>query len=211
MNVLGHEEAYRGKDIVAKMSRTPITVCGAGTIGSNLIENMARQGFANIKVIDFDRVEDHNRHTQTYTKRDVGQLKATVLKNWVFSIMGITIQTETHKLEASNINKLVPKVGIVIDSFDNSESRQLVRNHCVSNSIDCLHIGLSKDYAEIVWNEFYKVPKAAGIDVCEYPLARNIAMMAIVVATEVLIYYLNTGIKKGFDITLDDLRIVERG
>lgn len=55
-----HEEIYRGKDLISKLGKYKITVCGVGALGSNLVDNLARQGFSNFKVIDMDRVESHN-------------------------------------------------------------------------------------------------------------------------------------------------------
>jgi len=76
--------------------------------------------------------------------------------------------------------------------------------------VDCLHVGLAKDYAEVIWNESYRVPRdTTGPDVCEYPMARNIIMLAATVATEVIIRYAVTKQKKGYVITLGDFKIEE--
>jgi molybdopterin/thiamine biosynthesis adenylyltransferase len=190
------------------MAEQEVVLCGAGAIGSNLLENMARQGFKKFTVIDFDRVDDHNRHTQIYDRRDVGQLKVAALKSKVFTIMGLTLTDISKKLEESNIKKYLKKGALVIDGFDNSESRKLVTEHCRDNDILCLHVGLYKDYSEIRWNTGYRVPDPVkGLDVCEYPLARNVILMATVVATEVIIRYLENGSFENYAITLKDLTI----
>lgn len=207
MHTLAHEEAYRGKGILSKMATQAITVCGCGAVGSNFIDNAVRQGFKDIQVIDMDRVEDHNRHTQIWDKRVIGSLKAVAIKNHAFN-MGVLIGAISKKLEEDNVKKLLLKGSIVIDGFDNSESRKLVTNFCRDNKIDCLHVGLYQDYAEIVWNEFYTPPEpSTGPDVCEYPLARNVILMAVAVATDVLIRYLDTGVKENYTITLKDFKI----
>jgi hypothetical protein len=65
--------------------------------------------------------------------------------------------------------------------------------------------------AEVTWNEVYRVPtNVKGMDVCEYPLARNIVMLAVTVATEVLIRYVDTGRKESYIITLGDLKVSPR-
>jgi molybdopterin-synthase adenylyltransferase len=210
VKTLAHEEAFRGPTLLKKMSEQPFVICGCGAVGSNLVDNMVRQGFDKITVIDFDRVEDHNRHTQIWTKRDLGQLKAVVLKNAMFNVRGVTIQAETQRLEATNIKKFLSKGSIVVDGFDNSASRRLVTEHCQVNKIDCLHVGLSEDSAEVIWNESYRVPRDVGTDVCEYPLSRNNIMLAITVATDVLIRFLAKGKKENYDLTLGDFKILPR-
>lgn len=209
MNTLKHEELYRTPGLLKKMSELQITMCGAGAIGSNLVDNLIRQGFKAIKVIDYDRVEDHNKHTQIWNSRDIGQLKVNALKNYVFNVMGVSIETISKKLEESNIKKtLISPMGVIIDGFDNVSSRRLVTEHCKKNSLECLHVGLSKDYAEIIWNSSYRVPDDTDkTDVCEYPLARNIILLATTVATEILITYLEEKRKENCVITLKDLKI----
>ena len=56
------------------------------------------------------------------------------------------------------------RVSLVVDAFDNSKSRQLVKNFCLEQILDCVHIGFSGDYGEIVWNEDYRVPDEQGED-----------------------------------------------
>ena len=210
MNTLIHEEKYRGDGLLKKMAEQEFVVCGAGALGSNIVENMVRQGFKKFTVIDFDRVDDHNRHTQAYDRRDVGQLKVTALKSRIFNIMGLTITDVAKKLEESNLKKHLKKGSIIIDGFDNSESRGLVTKYCMVNNILCLHAGLYKDYAEIKWNPVYRVPAPVkGLDVCEYPLARNIVMMASIVVIETLIAYMELGVFNNFAITLKDMTIFQ--
>jgi molybdopterin/thiamine biosynthesis adenylyltransferase len=208
MNTLIHEEKFRGKTLLQKMAEQNFIICGAGAIGSNLIETMARQGFKKFTVIDFDRVDDHNRHTQIYGRRDIGQLKVNAVKTRIYDLMGVTVEAVSKKLESSNVKKLLTAGAIVVDGFDNSESRRLVTEHCRLNKIDCLHVGLYKDVAEVHWNAGYRVPEPVkGMDVCEYPLARNIILMAITVATEAIIRNLDKGVVENYVITLGDMKI----
>jgi len=211
MDTLIHEQKYRGDKLLKKIAECDLTFCGAGAIGSNLMDNVVRQGFKKITAIDFDRVDDHNRHTQLWGRRDVGQLKVAAMKTAVFNSMGVTITDISRKLEASNVDKYLKKGTLVIDGFDNPESRALVYEHCKKNQIPCLHIGLYKDVAEVTWNDVYKVPKAVtGLDVCEYPLARNIILLATTVAAECVIKCLDTGVQENYFITLGDLKILPR-
>ena len=207
MDTLIHEEVYRGKDVIKKISSFgKIAVCGCGAIGSNLIDNMVRQGFKNIAVIDFDRIEDHNRHTQVWGRKEVGHEKVTVMKNKIFSDHGLVIATASIKLEESNTAKVL-QADLIVDGFDNSASRRLVTDFCRTNKKECLHVGLNGDYAEVMWNNVYKVPKGGGKDICEYPLARNLILLAVSVATEVIIRFVAKGVQENYTITLGDFGI----
>lgn len=204
-----HEEIYRGKDFAAKLG-IPITVCGAGAVGSNLIDNLTRQGFNKITVIDMDRVEAHNLNTQVYAEADVGALKADALKNRVFRNIGVEIEAVNKELTAANVKQLFKKANLLVDCFDNNKARQLVQDFAREKRMPCLHIGLNGDYAEVIWDEKYRVPKdQTEGDVCDYPLARNIAMLSVIVATEELLsFQLDKKPRfQNWSITLKDLAV----
>ena len=208
MKTFVHEEVYRGEELLKKIAERHITLCGAGAIGSNLADNLVRQGFQKMSVIDYDRVDNHNRNTQIWNSRDIGQLKVAALRSYLFNVMKVAIEPVDKKLEASNARKFLKAGSIVIDGFDNPEARGIVTNHCRDNNIECLHIGLAEDCAEVTWNSKYRVPtKSTGLDVCEYPLARNTAMLAVVVGTESLIRYIDTGVQENYLISLKDFKI----
>ena len=65
-----------------------------------------------------------------------------------------------------------------------------------------------KDYAEVIWNERYKVQgEVEGLDVCDYPLSRNLVMFTITILSEVIINFVETGEKKDYIFTLKDMNI----
>jgi tRNA A37 threonylcarbamoyladenosine dehydratase len=206
-----HEEIYRGKNLTARLN-PPITVCGAGAIGSNLVDNLTRQGFSKLTVIDMDRVEIHNLNTQIYAEADVGALKVDALKNRIFRNIGVEIETVNKEMTAANVKQILKKVSIVVDCFDNNKARQLVQDFAREKHVTCVHVGLNADFAEVIHDDFYRVPKdQTEGDVCDYPLARNIAMLSVIVATEELLSLLldNPPRLKNWSITLKDLKIQE--
>jgi len=208
MRTLEHEIVYRGEAAVNKLGAAPIIVCGAGAIGSNLVDNLVRQGFKSITIIDDDRIEDHNRHTQVWQRRDVGSLKVAALKSHAFNSMGVSIEDKKVRLTSESVEGLLKKGSLVVDGFDNHASRKSVTDYCKANNIECLHIGLYQNYAEVIWNDNYLVPEdAKAADVCEYPLARNVILLAIAVSTEVIIRYILDGNKEQYTITLKDFCI----
>lgn len=204
-----HEALYRGKEALARLSQARLVVCGAGAVGSNLVDNLVRQGFRSIRVIDDDRVESHNVGTQTYGAGDVGAFKAEVLQADVFRAVGVEIEAERKRLTEKNADKLLEGADVVVDGFDNTASRRLVTESCRKSGTACLHVGMSADYAEVLWNEGYRVPRegAGGVDVCDYPLARNLTQFAVALASEALVRYVLTGHRQNTSFTLNDLRI----
>jgi len=211
MDFTTHEEKYRSKDLIEEIKRRHIIVCGCGAIGSNLVDNLIRQGFGNITVIDNDRIEDHNRGTQIWNSQEVGSLKTDCMMKRAFITTKALLKSVPKKLTKDNIKKFFSVENpnpIIIDTFDNSESRGLIYDYCKKNRVLCLHAGLFQDYAEIIWNEAYNVPNnPTGPDVCEYPLARNIIILCVAVTSEVLIRYIDIGVMDNYMITLKDLRI----
>jgi molybdopterin/thiamine biosynthesis adenylyltransferase len=204
-----HEEIYRGAESVAKLAAPLVTICGAGALGSHLADNLARQGLRNIRVIDRDRVEEHNVSTQIYGAADVGAWKAEVLRNRLFRAVEIEVEAVTKELSERNARTLLKDSDIVIDTFDNSASRRQVQQQCRESGINCLHVGLYADYCEAIWDEHYRVPNDVAGDVCEYPLARNLVLFAVALGSELVVRYVLTGKKQNFSGTLSDFAFSE--
>lgn len=207
MNIFRHESAYRSPELMEKIKTHRIVICGAGALGANIAESLTRQGFGSLTVIDKDRVEDHNRATQPYGKADVGAQKAKALYARLYRDTGTQITAIAKELTPENAKKLL-QGDLVIDAFDNTESRQAVKDACLNLNIPCLHVGLASNYGEVIWNEVYKVPKATDTDLCDYPLARNIVMLTISVACEIVFQSIESGINinRAVSITLKDLK-----
>lgn len=202
-----HEELYRGRDQVEKLADVPVTLCGAGALGSHLADNLARQGFRRLRVIDRDRVDEHNVSTQLYGESDVGSPKVDVLRTRLFRATGIEIDAVNRELNEGTVRKLLKESGVVLDAFDNSTSRRLVHAHCEANQLACLHVGLSADYGEVIWNDGYRVPADVAGDVCDYPLARNLILLSVAVASETLLRHLLESRRENWSITLRDFAV----
>ena len=209
MNPFLHESLMRGEDALKKIAEVHITVCGLGAIGSNLTEKLTRQGFRNFCIIDFDRIEEHNIGTQSYHLDEVGMQKAQALRSHLFRISKASVEFRSSKLDESNDRRFLSGPGIVVDSFDNRASRKVVTEFCAQTKKDCLHLGLNEAYGEVMWNEEYRIPQDRGFDTCNYPLARNIIMLTVAVASETLIEFVLTGKKTNRFITLKDFTIEE--
>jgi hypothetical protein len=211
---LYHEVLYRGQGAIDRLAQVHLVMCGAGAVGSNLVDSLVRQGFQRLTVIDFDRIEAHNVGTQTYAESDVGAFKVEVLQAEVFRAVEVEIEAVRQRLTARNVGKYLHGADLVVDGFDNHESRALVTEHCRANRIPCLHVGLSADYAEVLWNQTYRVPhdvEQEGADVCDYPLARNLIQFAVALAGEAVVRFVLEDRQQNYSFTLRDLRINKEG
>lgn len=210
MSIFFHEQLYRTAEVMAKFKTLPVTVCGAGALGANVTESLARSGFTQLTVIDRDRIEERNLSTQPYYRSDIGAFKAKILANSLYRALGVKIQAKSKELTADNASQLIGQPGqpgLVIDTFDNSIARQAVKDYCTTANIPCLHLGMASDYAEIIWNPDYRVPSATNDDICDYPLARNLVTLTVAVGCEVIIQFAATQQQQSFTVTLADFAI----
>ena len=204
-----HEELHRSTQAMACLKESQITICGAGALGANLAESLARCGAKKLRVIDRDRIEEHNLSTQPYEMDEVGAKKADSLARLVYRAVGLEIETVAKELNARNVGKLLAGAQVVVDCFDNSASRKLLTDYCENKSLPCLHVGLADAYAEVIWNETYRIPSARMDDICDYPLARNLVTLAVAIACETIIAYLTEKRAENWSLTLNDLSLLK--
>jgi molybdopterin/thiamine biosynthesis adenylyltransferase len=207
MSVFFHEQLYRTPAIMSQIGNLAVTVCGAGALGANITENLARSGFGKLRIIDRDRIEERNLSTQPYYRSDVGAYKAKILSNALYRALGITVDGRAKELTSDNAAQLLTGSALVVDTFDNSIGRKAVKDYCEAANLPCLHVGLAADYAEVIWNQVYRVPSSANDDVCNYPLARNLVMLTVAVACEAIVTFVANKQQQSFTITLGDLAI----
>jgi molybdopterin/thiamine biosynthesis adenylyltransferase len=203
-NAFYHERLYRSEEVMRRMRDFHVTVCGAGALGANITESLARQGFAKLRVIDRDRIEERNLSTQPYFGSDIGAFKAKILANSLYRALGVVVEAKAEELTLTNANRLLSGSDLVLDTFDNSISRRVVKDCCRKLEVACLHVGLAGGYAEVIWNETYRVPSDVNDDLCDYPLARNLVLLTVAVAGEVIIRFIAHTEQLSFTITLGD-------
>ena len=154
-------------------------VCGAGTLGGNLVEHLARTGLDTLTVLDYDKVQQRNLTNQPYFQHQLGKSKVAALAETVFRIRGQQIATVHKRLSAGNAVGLVRDFELVVDCFDNHQARLYLQQACRQARVDLLHMGLSVDYGEVIWDAHYRVPPEVARDPCAEPLARSLALQAV--------------------------------
>jgi hypothetical protein len=69
-----------GQEAQNDLAHLRVGIIGAGSVGGMVGEALARIGFEDVMVIDFDRVEEHNLDRLVYaTRADIGRLKIEVM------------------------------------------------------------------------------------------------------------------------------------
>jgi len=95
----------------------PITVVGAGGIGSFTVLALAKMGCGNLWVYDFDTVESHNLPNQLYREKDIGRPKVEALKDMVQEFTGIEIKAFNTRVDGKGFG------GIVVFAVDSMDER----------------------------------------------------------------------------------------
>lgn len=98
----------------------PITVIGAGAVGSFTTLTLAKMGFTDLTVYDDDIVDSHNLSNQMYRLEDLGRLKVDALADLVRSFEGIEIRTVPTRFASGRLS------GVVIGAVDSMASRQVI-------------------------------------------------------------------------------------
>ncbi|MEK6878034.1 MAG: ThiF family adenylyltransferase, partial [Nanoarchaeota archaeon] len=112
-----------------------ILCLGIGALGSNLCANLAAdsRGELDITVLDFDNVEERNlRGTQYYFPEQEEQFKSEALQYSLYKHFNKEITIITEKLTDENIS-LLSNFNLIVDTFDNFQSRKLVQDYCISH------------------------------------------------------------------------------
>ncbi|MBX3167412.1 MAG: ThiF family adenylyltransferase [Candidatus Eremiobacteraeota bacterium] len=202
-----HETRYRGRELLQKLAGARITVCGAGSLGANLVEQLARCGATGLTVIDRDRLEEQNLATQPYGRSELGGYKAILLSAQVYRALGLQVTAVAKELTGDTAARLLRGSQLVVDCLDNRAGRLCVQEACRQYQIPLLHGGLNGDYAEVVWDAAYTVPSGAGEDVCDYPLARNLVTLTVSTLAESILTWLDNQEQQSWSLTLRDFAI----
>lgn len=201
-----HEERHAS---LAAFSQQLLTICGAGTLGGNLAEALARMGFARLRLIDKDRVEMRNLSTQSYSRAEVGAPKARALANTLYRAVQAKVEPQVVELDSSNAVSLLKESALVIDAFDNRAGRAVVSETALALAVPCLHIGFSPDglYGSGQWEPHYQIPREVPGDPCDYPLTRPFALMLVSLAARAISDFFRTGTACNFELTWNDLKL----
>ncbi len=110
---------------------------------------------AELAFVDFDRVEGKNLLSQAYVKQSVGRNKAQALAVQLRNFHGVKAQAFSVRLAATNAEEICRSADLLVDCFDNIESRQLLSAWAREEGKPLVHAGLSADgsFGIVRWDE----------------------------------------------------------
>lgn len=110
----------------------PITVIGAGSVGSCVVYMLAKMGVTDITVYDGDSVESHNVPMSLYGPKDVATYKVFALASRVFADTNATLKAHPKMYEAEPLTNCS-----VISCVDTMEARKRIWEKVKNNpSVD---------------------------------------------------------------------------
>jgi hypothetical protein len=201
-----HEERYA---TLAPHASGLISICGAGALGGNLAETLARMGCTHLRLIDKDRVDMRNLSAQPYSRAEIGAPKARALATALYRAVQAKVEPVGKELTTANALNLLSGSTLVVDAFDNHLARAAVSQAARCLQWPCLHIGFSSDglYGSGVWEPDYRVPRETPGDPCDYPLTRPFALALSALAARAITDFLLQGARYDFEMTWHDLHI----
>lgn len=131
LSTIRHKEIFD-----PRANNHPITIIGAGAVGSRIFATLVELGLTNISVYDFDEVEHHNLANQLYGASDIGSPKVTALMRWALSKTGVSnlppeMQFFIHKVSPGDQIK-----GTVFLLVDSMAERRKLYNGCIKGNLD---------------------------------------------------------------------------
>lgn len=118
---------YYSSGQVQLINFTKIGIAGAGGLGSNCAIILARCGFENFNIADFDTVSVSNLNRQAYIPDHLGKLKVECLSGILQKINpDIKVKAFPCRITSDNIHHVFDKCDVVVEAFDIAESKSML-------------------------------------------------------------------------------------
>jgi len=161
-----------------------IVFCGVGALGSTAVL-CCRNLDAELRLVDFDRVESKNLSAQWFVKQSVGKNKAEAVRLQLGNFYGIKAEALGVRLGAHNAAQLLDGCALAVDCFDNADSRVALSEAARARGVPLVHAALAADgsFALVRWDERFVPDRedAAGQATCEG--GEHLPMIGVVAAT----------------------------
>jgi adenylyltransferase/sulfurtransferase len=127
-----------------------IAIVGCGATGSALAQLLARAGVGTLRIIDRDYVEASNLQRQSlFEEEDAAESlpKAIAAKRRIAAFNSeITVDPQVEDLVPGNIHALLEGMDLILDGTDNFETRYLVNDYAVENSLPWIYAAAVGSY-----------------------------------------------------------------
>lgn len=196
-----------------KNDKTNIVIFGLGAIGSNLGLQLLR-GIpdVNLYCVDYDIVEDRNisTGTQPYMPQHIRRPKTQSFQTLCMMHNKRCNIFNKKILDIKDVNDIILNITknntenlLIIDAFDNFDSRKLLHNKFLKN-VQVLHIGFNeKMCADICWDDKWVESNQMinTYDICETIGANFFINSVVSLAGIVINEFIQTNIKKNIYFT----------
>lgn len=116
-----------GEELYRVIRRVHVGLAGAGGLGSNCAVNLARSGFKNLRVVDFDRVDISNLNRQFYFWSQVGREKVYALRDNLLQINpDVNVEAVMARVVPENYCKLFSGCHILVEALDDPREKRML-------------------------------------------------------------------------------------
>jgi molybdopterin/thiamine biosynthesis adenylyltransferase len=134
-----------------KLSQSRVVMVGCGATGSALASLLARSGVGNLRILDRDYVEPSNLQRQTLFDEDDAREavpKAIAAARQIARFNSqVVVEPHVADLVPANVVSLLGGSEIILDGTDNFETRYLINDFAMKNSVAWIYAAAVGSYA----------------------------------------------------------------
>ena len=127
-----------------------VAIVGCGATGSALASLLGRAGVGTLRIIDRDYVEASNLQRQSlFEEKDASESlpKAIAASRKIAAFNSeIVVETRVEDVIPGNINALLEGMDVILDGTDNFETRYLLNDYTVKNSVPWIYAAAVGSY-----------------------------------------------------------------
>jgi hypothetical protein len=161
-----------------------IVICGIGALGSTAVQYL-RNVAAELRLVDFDRVESKNLSAQWFVKQSLGKNKAEAARLQLANFYGAKAEAMGVRLGPHNAAQLLAGCTLAVDCFDNADSRIALSEAARAAAVPLVHAALAADgtFGLVRWDERFVADRedTEGQATCEG--GEHLPMIGLVGAT----------------------------
>ena len=150
-----------GVEAQARLARTHVCVVGAGSVGSIVLECLARAGFEEITVIDPDVVEDRNLDRLIYADRHcLGLHKAEIAAvhlRGVATARRPVVRPVPLSIRTKRAYRLAADADVIVCCVDNAEAREVLNHLAYANCLPLIDGGVLVESRERLLSAKWRV------------------------------------------------------
>jgi molybdopterin-synthase adenylyltransferase len=140
-----------GADGQKKLAQSSVVIVGCGATGSAVASLLARSGVGTLRILDRDYVEPSNLQRQTlFDENDASEStpKAIAAARQITRFNSqIVVEPHVADLVPANVDSLLANCDLILDGTDNFETRYLINDYAVKNSVAWIYAAAVGSYA----------------------------------------------------------------